>query len=182
VGYGKDVQRAISRDRRWFNTMSKMDAKKFTNPVFLFNAFVLAGFIILEFVVSGYSEGARRFPEFVLGIGITVIVLWMVIYFVFPGALYFIETQEESEETDTANMKRFFLACVCVVLSVLVGYLLGFLFLVPAVFLGYGFMLADRKNLRIMIIAAIVTTALFYLGFDYLLNIPLLNGVILDLS
>ncbi len=159
-----------------------MDMKKFKHPAFLFNAFVLASFIILNCIAAGYSEGARRFPQFVLGIGIAVSVFWMAIYFVFPKALHFIETQEEYEETDAANPTRFYLACACVIFSVLVGYLLGFLFLVPAVFLGYGLMLGDRRNLGILIIVAIITTALFYLGFDYLLNIPLLKGAILDLS
>ena len=58
--------------------------EKLKNPVFLFNAFLLAAFIILNSISNGYAEVARRFPKFVLGIGIVVLFFWMVIYFVFP--------------------------------------------------------------------------------------------------
>jgi predicted secreted protein len=159
-----------------------MEMKKFKDPVFMFNAFVLVVFIILNFIADGYSPGARTFPHFVLRIGIAVIVFWMVIYFLFPKAMRFVESQEESDETDAADPRRFFSACLCVALSVLAAYLFGFLFLVPTALLSYGFLLGDRKKMGALIIVMIVTTVLFYLGFDYLLNIPLLKGVILDLS
>jgi predicted secreted protein len=159
-----------------------VDPKKLKNPVFLFNAFVLVTFITLNRIANGYSEGARAFPKFVLWIGIGVILFWMVIYFIFPRAIRFVESQEESDETDAANPKRFLLACLCVVLSVLIAYLFGFLFLVPAALLSYGFLLGDRHKMGTLIIVMVVTTILFYLGFDYLLNIPLLKGAILDLS
>ncbi|MBI4634250.1 MAG: tripartite tricarboxylate transporter TctB family protein [Deltaproteobacteria bacterium] len=163
-------------------TLNIMDMKKFKNPVFLFNTLVLAVFILLDFMAAGYSEGARRFPQFVLGIGIAVIAFWMLIYFVFPRAMRFVESQEEGDETDVADMKRFLLACFCVALSVLVAYLLGFLFLVPTALLSYGFLLGNRKKMGALIIVMVVTTVLFYLGFNYLLNIPLLKGAILDLT
>lgn len=156
----------------------KMNLKKFKNPVFLFNALVLVGFIILYTIASGYSEGARKFPRFVLGIGIIVIVFWMVIYFIFPTAMHFIETQEEADEGAVESPRRFYLAVVCVVLSVLMACLLGFLFLVPTAFLSYGFLLGDRKKLTTLIIVTVITTALFYVGFDYFLNIPLLKGIL----
>ncbi len=162
--------------------MSNATLKKFKNPVFLFNALVLVGFIVIYFIAGGYSEGARKFPRFILGLGIVVITLWMVIYFLFPKALRFIESQADSDGADTGDPKRFYLACACVVLSVLVGYLLGFLFLVPTAFLSYGLMLGDRKNMVVVIIVMLVTTVLFYFGFDYLLNIPMLKGAILNLS
>lgn len=167
---------------RWARPETIMDMKKFKNPVFLFNAFILIVFIIFNFIANGYSEGARSFPKFILGIGIAVLVSWMVIYFFFPQAMRFVESQEESDEVEAADARRFFLACVCVAGSVLVAYLLGFLFLVPSALLGYGFLLGDREKMGTLIIVMVVTTILFYLGFDYLLNIPLLTGAILDLS
>lgn len=155
-----------------------MDKKKFKDPVFLFNAVVLVAFIILNFIANGYAEGARKFPKFVLGLGIVVIACWMVVYFIFPKAMHFIETQEETDEGDVGSPRRFYLACLCVVLSVLAACLLGFLFLVPTAFLSYGFLLGDRKKLVALIIVTVITTALFYVGFDYFLNIPLLKGAL----
>jgi hypothetical protein len=160
----------------------KMDTKKFKDPIFLFNAVVLVAFIILNFIADGYAEGARKFPKFVLGVGIIVIVLWMAIYFIFPKAMHFIETQEEADEGDVESPRRFYLACLCVVLSVLAGCLLGFLFLVPIAFLSYGFLLGSRKKLAALIVVTVITTVLFYFGFDYLLNIPLLKGVLWNFS
>jgi hypothetical protein len=159
-----------------------MDKKKFKDPIFLFNAFVLVAFIIFNFIANGYEEGARKFPKFVLSIGMIVIVFWMVIYFIFPQAMHFIETQEENDEGDVGSPRRFYLACLCVVFSVLVGCLLGFLFLVPIAFLSYGFLLGSRKKLATLIVVTVITTVLFYFGFDYLLNIPLLKGVLWNFS
>ena len=159
-----------------------MDPKKLKNPVFLFNALTLTAFIIFYLIASGFSEGAKRFPKFVLGIGMAVIIFWMVIYFIFPRVLQFIEAQEDMEEGDQGDARRFYEACLCVILSVLAGYLLGFLFIVPAAFLSYGFMLGDRQKMATLIIVTVITTVLFYFGFDYLLNIPMLKGAILDLS
>lgn len=156
--------------------------KKFKDPVFLFNAFVLVCFIIFYSVARDYPEGAKKFPLFVLGIGVVVIIIWMIIYFFFPLILHFIQAQEEADEGDVASTSRFFLACLCIALSVLGGYLLGFLFLVPSAFLSYGLMLGDRKNLWTLIIVTLITSALFYIAFDYTLNIPLLRGAILNLG
>ena len=155
-----------------------MDKKKLNNPVLIFNALVLIGFIILYILANNYSEGARKFPKFVLGIGIIVIVFWMVIYFIFPKAMHFIETQEDADEGAVESPRRFYLACVCVVLSVLIACLFGFLFLVPAAFLSYAFLLGDRKKLTTLIIVTMITTVLFYVGFDYFLNIPMLKGIL----
>lgn len=158
--------------------MSEKNPSKFNNPNFLFNTAVLIAFIIFFVIAGGYEEGASKFPRFVLGIGIAVIVLWLVIYFFFPQAMHFIETQEDPDEGSGGDRQRFYLACVCVVLSVVVACLLGFLFLVPTAFLSYGFLLGDRKKLVTLFIVTAITTVLFYVGFDYYLNIPLLKGIL----
>ncbi len=155
-----------------------MDKKKLNDPVFLFNACVLVAFIVLNFIANDYAEGARKFPKFVLGIGIAVITLWMIVYFIYPKAMHFIETQEEAVEGNVGSPRRFYLACVCVILSVFIGFLVGFLFLVPTAFLSYGLLLGDRKKLVTLVIVTVITTVLFYVGFDYFLNIPLLKGVL----
>jgi hypothetical protein len=64
----------------------------------------------------------------------------------------------------------------------LIGYFFGFIFLVPAAFISYGLILGDRKKLVSLMIIMVITTVVFYLGFDYILNIPLLKGVFVDLG
>jgi hypothetical protein len=156
--------------------------EKLKNPIFLFNAFVLLTFIILHFVADSYAESARRFPEFVFDIGMAVILFWMVIYFFFPKAVQFIEAQEGVEEGSAGDRGRYYWAWFCIAIPVLIGYLFGFIFIVPASFLSYGLLLGDRKKLVSLVIIMVITTVVFYVGFDYALNIPLLNGVFWDLG
>jgi len=159
-----------------------MDRKRLKNPVFLFNAFVLIAFIIFYSVASSYSEGARKFPKFILTIGIVILIFWMVMYFIFPLAMKFIEAQEDVEEGNSRNPLRYYRAWFCVGLSIFIGYLFGFIFLVPTAFISYLFLLGDRKKMIGVMIVMVVITALFYLAFDRLLHIPLLQGLLLDLS
>lgn len=159
-----------------------MKAEKLKNPIFLFNACLLIVFIILNLIANTYAEAARQFPRFVLGIGIVVLVCWMVIYFLFPSAMRFIEAQEEVEEGDSGNPARYWLAWFCIGISVLIGYLFGFLFTVPSGFLSYGLVLGDRRKLLSLSILTVISTIIFYIGFDYILNIPLLQGVFVDLG
>jgi len=159
-----------------------MKAEKLKNPIFLFNACLLIVFIILDLIANTYGESARQFPRFVLGIGIVVLVFWMVIYFLFPSAMRFIEAQEEVEGGDSRNPSRYWLAWFCIAISVLIGYLFGFLFTVPSGFLSYGLILGDRKKLLSLSILTVISTVIFYIAFDYILHIPLLQGVFVDLG
>jgi hypothetical protein len=156
--------------------------QKLKNSILLFNAFVLLAFVSLAVMASHYSEGARAFPNFVLTIGIGVITLWMLIYFFFPSSMRFIEVQEEKEELPPGSSLRFFQGLLCIGFPILVGYLCGFIFLVPLAFLSYGLSLGDKKKLLSLIIVMAVTTVLLFIGFDYILHIPLRKGILLDLS
>jgi len=156
--------------------------KKLQNPIFLFNACVLLAFLLLNFIANRFPEDARRFPKFVLGIGTVILVFWMVIYFLFPKVMQFIESQEELEEGYEGNRTRYYWAWFCIVIPILIGYLFGFIFIVPAAFLAYGSILGDRTKFVSLIIIMVITTVVFYIGFDRVLNIPLLKGVLLDLG
>jgi MFS family permease len=154
--------------------------EKLKDPVFLFNAFLLVAFLILNFIANGYAEEARKFPKFVLGIGIIVLIFWMVIYFAFPKVMQFIEAQEEIEEGGSLEPGRFYRVWLSIAIAILTGYLFGFLFIVPAAFLSYGLLLGERGKMISLMIIMVITTMIFYVGFDYVLNIPLLKGVFLS--
>jgi hypothetical protein len=156
--------------------------EKLRNPIFLFNACVLLAFILLNLIANGFPEDARRFPKFVLGIGIVILVFWMVIYFLFPKVVHFIEAQEEIEEGSEGNRTRYYWAWFCIAVPILIGYLFGFIFIVPAAFLAYGLILGDRTKFVSLMMIMVITTVVFYIGFDRVLNIPLLKGVFLDLG
>ena len=157
--------------------------ERLTNPIFLFNASVLVAFAILGFVAEGYAPEAATFPKFVLRLGMGVVAFWMVIYFGFPRAMQLIEAEEERDEEEGeahADRGRFYRVWCCIAMAVLTGYLFGFLFLVPAAFLGYGLLLGERGRIRSLVLFAALATGAIYFTFDYVLNVPLLKGVFLD--
>lgn len=156
--------------------------EKLKNSIFLFNALVLLAFVSLAVMANHYPEGARVFPNFILAIGIGVITLWMLFYFFLPSFMRFIEVQEEKEENPSGSSLRFYQALLCIGFPILVGYLCGFIFLVPLAFLSYGLSLGDKKKLLSLVIVIAVTTILLFIGFDYILRIPLRKGILLDLG
>ena len=159
-----------------------MFSKKVISSVFLFNAFLLAIFITLNILANSFSERAKKFPKFVLGIGILTLSFWMVIYFIFPSVMKFIEAQAENKEDEGGRHSRYYQTWFCIALSILMGYFLGFIFVVPTAFLSYGLILGDRKRVFFLVILMVVTTALFYIGFYSILKIPILGGVLLHLD
>jgi hypothetical protein len=159
-----------------------MFRKKIKDPVFLFNGCLLGVFIVMNSLASHFSERAKKFPKFVLGIGILTLTFWMIAYFVFPALLKFIEAQAQKDEESAENRSRYYRAWLCIGGSILVGYLFGFIFVVPVAFLSYGLILGDKKRLVSLVTLMLVLTAFFYFGFYQVLHIPVLKGVILDMD
>ncbi len=122
-----------------------MFPKKFKEPVFIFNGAFLIVFIWMNLLANRFSERAQKFPKFVLGIGILALTFWMVAYLIFPGLLKFIEAQAEKEEESAGNRSRYYGAWLCIAGSILMGYLFGFIFVVPTAFLGYGLIPGEKK-------------------------------------
>lgn len=159
-----------------------MFSKKVRNPVFLFNASLLGIFITLSVLANQFSERAKKLPKFVLGIGILTLTFWMILYLIFPSVMKFIESQAEEEESEGGRHGRYYWAWVCIALSVLMGYLFGFIFVVPTAFLSYGLILGDTTRWVSLVMLMLVTTVLFYIGFYWILKIPILEGVLLNLD
>jgi hypothetical protein len=159
-----------------------MFSKKVKDPVFLFNACLLGVFIVMNHLANHFPERARKFPKFVLAIGILTLAFWMVAYLIFPALLKFVEAQAEKDEEWTGNRSRYYRSWFCIAGSILIGYLFGFLFVVPAAFLSYGVMLGEKRRWFSLITLMLVLTACFYFGFYKILHIPVLKGVFLDID
>ena len=159
-----------------------MIPKKLKEPVFLFNAFLLGAFIFMDRQASGFPERAQKFPKFVLGIGILTLGFWMAAYLFFPALLRFTEEQADKEEQGPENGARYYWSWLCIAGSILVGYLFGFLFVVPVGFLSYGLILGEKKKLLSLAMVMVVMTLCFYVGFYRILHIPLLSGVLLNME
>jgi hypothetical protein len=106
----------------------------------------------------------------------------MIAYFIFPALLKFIEAQAQKDEESAGNPSRYYRSWLCIGGSILIGYLFGFLFVVPVAFLSYGLMLGEKKKFFSLIILRGVMTAFFYVGFYQVLHIPVLKGVFLDMD
>ncbi len=159
-----------------------MFRKKFKDPVFLFNGSLLGIFILMHSLASHFSERAKKFPKLVLGIGILTLTFWMIAYFIFPALLKFIEAQAQKDEESAGNRSRYYWSWLCIGGSILMGYLFGFLFVVPVAFLSYGLILGERKKFFSLITLMLVMTAFFYFGFHQVLHIPVLKGVFWDID
>jgi len=106
----------------------------------------------------------------------------MIVYFIFPALLKFIEDQAEKDEESPGSRTRYYRSWVCIAGSILIGYLFGFLFVVPVAFLSYGLILGEKKKYVSLIIIMLLMTAFFYVGFYQILHIPVLKGVFLDID
>jgi hypothetical protein len=156
--------------------------KRFKEPVFLFNGFLLGAFILMYHQTSRFPERAQKFPKFVLGIGILTLTFWMVAYLIFPALLKFTEEQAEKEDEVVENLSRYYWSWFCIAGSILVGYLFGFIFVVPAAFLSYGLILGEKGKWFSVMTVMLAMTICFYFLFYRLLHIPVLNGVFLKID
>ncbi len=159
-----------------------MTATRFRNPPFLFNLSLLIVFIVLAVVARGFSERARIYPQLVLGLGILILAIWLVVYLFFPQLMGFLEAQAEPDEDGAGQAGRLYRAWGCILGSVVLGCLLGFLWAVPTAVLSYGLLLGERAKLKTQFVYAAVLTALFYAAFHVVLSLPILTGIILDLD
>jgi hypothetical protein len=159
-----------------------MFSKKLKEPVFLFNGSLLIIFIWMNHLAGSFPERARKFPKLVLGIAILVLIFWMGAYLIFPTLLSFIEAQEEREDTWAGNRARYCRSWLCIAGSILMGYLFGFIFVVPTAFLSYGLMLGEKKRWISLITLMLVMTLCFYFGFYRILHIPILKGLFLHID
>jgi len=123
-----------------------MFRKKIRDPVFLFNGSLLGIFILMNSLANHFSERAKKFPKFVLGIGILTLTVWMIAYFIFPALLKFIEAQAQKDEESAGNPSRYYRSWLCIGGSILTGYLFGFLFAVPVAFMSYALILGERRS------------------------------------
>jgi hypothetical protein len=159
-----------------------MRAAKFKNPPFLFNLLLMIIFLVLAVVARDFSDRARIYPQLVLWIGISILGIWLSVYLFFPTLMRFLEAQAELDEEEMGQSGPLYRAWGCILGSVVLGCLLGFLWAVPTAILSYGLLLGERAKLKIQVVYAATLTALFYVAFHVVLSLPVLTGILLDLD
>jgi hypothetical protein len=84
----------------------------------------------------------------------------------------------QDKKTRKARMKRLGIAWGIILVSSLVGYMVGFLFLALLLFLGFGAFFGSRENLLKNMVIAVALTIVTYCIFDWAMGVPLLRGIL----
>ena len=181
-------------------------AKRFRPTETIFKACLMAFFLMLMWMGRDYPEKSRLFPEILGGISVLFIIISFVQDFLKPkGAEKKVEVNEPEpassdvrEETlrrlkeveahaedagyveleASLKKKRLTQGVIIILISLGIGYLGGFLLIVPFYFISFGILHGDRKKALKYVIIAAAVTVVTYLSFTSLMGVPLLRGVL----
>ncbi len=170
----------------------------------------LAGFfLMLLWMGRGYPEKSRLFPQILGGISILFVILSFLQDFIKPRQeektievkepepplsdvreetlrrLKEVEAHAEDagyEELETSvKRKRVTQGIIIILISLGIGYLGGFLLIVPFYFISFGMLFGDKKKALKYVIIAAAVTVVTYFSFTWLMGVPLLRGELWDL-
>jgi hypothetical protein len=183
-------------------------AKRFRPTETIFKVCLLAFFLMLMWMGRSYPEKSRFFPEILGAISVLFIIISFVQDFLKPKGeekkvvvkepepassdireetlRRLREVEEHADDAGYVELetslkkKRLTQAVIIMLISLGIGYLGGFLLIVPLYFISFGILHGDsKKALKYVIIAAAVTVVT-YLSFTSLMGVPLLRGALWD--
>ena len=149
--------------------------------IVLFFLFGIAGL-----VANNYSQKARQFPQLIALLTLILLALS------FLGDLYrWLKERKPlssgsrvpvTEENRTRRV-RFYKAWLIIIVAIGAGLLGGFLFSTLFLLAGFPLFLSDGKGRHLGwdLSLAVVVTAFIYLIFQYMMGVPLLTGLLIDL-
>lgn len=156
---------------------------KLTEVWFKLVLIVFFGFLYL--LSFPYPEKSKQFPQLLALFSLIMIVISLVIDFTKKGAVAKEITDvgdtelKVIDETDKKiRRKRFYQAWGIILVSTAIGFFVGFLFSTFFFFIGFALFFGERKNLVKNIVIAVAMTILIYLSFQWMLNVPLLTGIL----
>lgn len=142
---------------------------------------ILALFLFFLYEVASYPEEPRTFP--LLVIAATIVLTGGKLLFECVG-LFFRrrKTGDRNIQGDHEHLwrdkRRALRTWVAIGLSLLVGFMFGFLFFIPVFFIAYVLLLGRRKMLINVILLSLGSAFIVYLLFDRFLQIPIVRGVL----
>lgn len=133
-----------------------------------------------------YSQKASRFPQLIALITLILLALS------FLGDLYRWLRERESRltggsipatEDHGTRRLRFYKAWLIILIAMGAGVLGGFLFSTLSLLAGFPLLLSDGKGRRLVwdLSLAVIVTACIYLIFQYVMGVPLLTGLFINL-
>jgi hypothetical protein len=151
-------------------------------------------FKVLLFMIFGgaymaathYSQKARQFPQLIALLTLILIALSllgdMIRWLRKQKSLTTGQNTQTAENTRTRQL-RFYKAWLVILAATAAGILGGFLFSTFFLLAGFPLLLRDEREPRLFshLSLAVVLTACIYLVFQYLMGVPLLSGLLIDL-
>jgi hypothetical protein len=167
---------------------------------------LLLFFLILIWTSRPYPEKSRLYPELLCGVAVILIVASFVQDFIKPKGetkkeerkklesppsdireekLRWVKELEQTSEGDAGyelleeglRKRRLRQSILIILLSLVIGYLGGFLFTVPFYFIAFGILHGQKKGILKYIIIAFGITLITYLFFTSLMGVPMLRGL-----
>jgi len=150
-----------------------------------FKLLLLILFLYFYFAVSAYPDRSRQFPHLITVSTLILIVISLIIDFTKKAKVEMeigdaddTELRVLDETKRKVRRKRFYQAWGAILFAVAVGLVGGFLFSTFLLFFGFAIVFGNRKNLLRNTLVGIGMTALTYLVFDYVMQVPLLEGIL----
>jgi hypothetical protein len=181
-------------------------ARRFKPLETIFKLCLIAFFLVLLWMGRDYPVKSRMFPQILGGISILFIIFSFLQDFLKPrGGKDEVEVKEpepdvsdvreetlrrlrEAEEhADDAGYveleadvkrKRLTQSVIIILISLGIGYLGGFLLIVPFYFMAFGILHGGRKKALKYVFIAAGVTIVTYLSFSWLMGVPLLRGAL----
>ncbi len=177
------------------------------NTESMVKAGLLLFFIILIWASRRYPEKSRLYPELLCVVAVILIVVSFVQSFIRPKGEKKKEEQKEPEpppsdireeklrwvkEMETKSegdagyelleeglrKRRLRQSILIILVSLVIGYLGGFLLIVPFYFIAFGMLHGQKKEVFKYIIIAFGITVITYLFFTSLMGVPMLRGLL----
>jgi hypothetical protein len=137
-------------------------------------------------VAMDYSQKARQFPQLIALITLILLALSFLgdLYRWLKGRVSLLTDRPVPvEEGNRIRRVRFYKAWFIIIVAIGVGLLGGFLFSTFFLLAGFPLFLGDGKGRRLVwdLSLAVIVTAFIYLIFEYMMGVPLLTGLLIDL-
>ena len=133
-----------------------------------------------------YSQKGRQFPQLIALITLILLALsFLRDLFRWLGERESRLTGSRTPATEEHGIQRlrFYKAWLIIIVAIGVGMLGGFLFSTFFLLAGFPLLLSDGKGRRLVwdLSVAVIVTACIYVIFQYVMGVPLLTGLFIDL-
>ena len=148
----------------------------------LFLLVLFSFFLFLLRECLTYPSDTRSFPGLVILGTLILLGVLLITQVCAPSlkrAVAFPDPEGEKGSPGAWKTKgRFYRGWLSILISLVAGFLLGFVFIIPASFISYTLLLGRKSALAKVVVLSIITGAVVYLLFNRFLGIPMMRGAL----